>query len=304
MKIQCNACEMAEATVLCCADEAALCLACDERIHAANKLASTHLRVPLSNSSQMPKCDICQETTGYFFCLEDRALLCRKCDVAIHTANAHVSAHQRFLLTGVKVGLEPKEPVVSSVKEKKNSREKASEIPSGTSKSRSLSSVNKDAASSQAVVNESLSASKVSFSGGSTSGFIPDWHLREFFGLNDFNNSYGLMEQVSSKGDGVKLGDSERSPVYPAVAEDVDIEDYLGQVPELPWTVPEIPSPPAASGLHWPRNIQCNLSDDSLFFVPDVCHLQNESRNQLHLANAIPSALPNPIPNPKRQRQF
>ena len=65
MKIQCNACEMAEATVLCCADEAALCLACDERIHAANKLASTHLRVPLSNSSQMPKCDICQVKPHY-----------------------------------------------------------------------------------------------------------------------------------------------------------------------------------------------------------------------------------------------
>lgn len=140
-----------------------------------------------------------QETTGYFFCLEDRALLCRKCDVAIHTANAHVSAHQRFLLTGVKVGLETKEPVVSSAKEKKNYMKKASEIPSGTSNSRSLSSVNKDAASSQAVVNESLSASKVSFSGGSMSGFIPDWHLGEFFGLNDFNDSYGLMEQVSSK---------------------------------------------------------------------------------------------------------
>lgn len=61
MKIQCNACEMAEASVMCCADEAALCRACDEKIHSANKLASKHLRVPLSNSpSQMPNCDICQ----------------------------------------------------------------------------------------------------------------------------------------------------------------------------------------------------------------------------------------------------
>lgn len=31
-------------------------------------------------------------------CLEDRALLCRSCDVAMHTANALVSAHRRFLL--------------------------------------------------------------------------------------------------------------------------------------------------------------------------------------------------------------
>ena len=46
---------------------------------------------------------------GYFFCLEDRALLCRNCDVSIHTANACVSDHQRFLLTGVRVGLEATE---------------------------------------------------------------------------------------------------------------------------------------------------------------------------------------------------
>lgn len=61
MKIQCNVCEAAEANVLCCADEAALCRACDETVHAANKLASKHQRVPLSTSSpQIPKCDICQ----------------------------------------------------------------------------------------------------------------------------------------------------------------------------------------------------------------------------------------------------
>ena len=61
MKIQCNVCEAAEAAVLCCADEAALCWTCDEKVHAANKLASKHQRVPLSTSnSQMPKCDICQ----------------------------------------------------------------------------------------------------------------------------------------------------------------------------------------------------------------------------------------------------
>nr|BAJ92502.1 predicted protein [Hordeum vulgare subsp. vulgare] len=112
MKIQCNACGAAEARVLCCADEAALCAACDEEVHAANRLAAKHQRVPLlpdaaPNAAAPPKCDICQEASGYFFCLEDRALLCRDCDVAIHTVNSFVSAHQRFLLTGVQVGLDP-----------------------------------------------------------------------------------------------------------------------------------------------------------------------------------------------------
>lgn len=97
--------------MLCCADEAALCWGCDEKVHAANKLAGKHQRVPLlpqanSTSSPLPTCDICQEKAGYFFCLEDRALLCRQCDVAIHTASPYVSSHQRFLITGVRVALQ------------------------------------------------------------------------------------------------------------------------------------------------------------------------------------------------------
>ncbi|KAL0406707.1 UNVERIFIED_CONTAM: B-box zinc finger protein 22 [Sesamum latifolium] len=38
MKIQCNVCEAAEANVLCCADEAALCWSCDQKVHAAKSL--------------------------------------------------------------------------------------------------------------------------------------------------------------------------------------------------------------------------------------------------------------------------
>lgn len=70
MKIQCDVCERAAAAVLCCADEAALCWGCDEKVHAANKLAGMHQRVPLllpanssSSSSHIPSCDICQVAT-------------------------------------------------------------------------------------------------------------------------------------------------------------------------------------------------------------------------------------------------
>nr|DAD38820.1 TPA_asm: hypothetical protein HUJ06_013142 [Nelumbo nucifera] len=63
MKIQCDVCEKVEAAVLCCADEAALCWGCDEKVHAANKLAGKHQRLPLLNpSSHVPSCDICQMT--------------------------------------------------------------------------------------------------------------------------------------------------------------------------------------------------------------------------------------------------
>ena len=47
-----------------------------------------------------------QEGAAFFFCLEDRALLCRDCDISIHTANDLARKHTRFLLTGVRVGLE------------------------------------------------------------------------------------------------------------------------------------------------------------------------------------------------------
>ena len=61
MKIQCDVCAKAPATVICCMDEAALCARCDIEGHAANKLASKHQRLHLQClSNKLPKCDICQ----------------------------------------------------------------------------------------------------------------------------------------------------------------------------------------------------------------------------------------------------
>lgn len=37
------------------------------------------------------------------FCQQDRAILCRECDVPIHSANEHTQKHNRFLFTGVKL---------------------------------------------------------------------------------------------------------------------------------------------------------------------------------------------------------
>jgi len=106
MKVQCDVCERNKAAVMCCADEAVLCSDCDTRVHAANKLAIKHQRISLITPSEAPRCDICQDKSGYFFCLEDRALLCRECDLSIHSANSLSSKHQRFLLPGTRVALE------------------------------------------------------------------------------------------------------------------------------------------------------------------------------------------------------
>ncbi|KAL8143769.1 hypothetical protein V2J09_016801 [Rumex salicifolius] len=105
MKIQCDVCESQPATVFCSADEAALCHLCDRRVHHANKLAGKHLRFSLlaPSPADSPLCDICQERRAFLFCKEDRAILCRECDVSIHCASEHTQRHSRFLLTGVKI---------------------------------------------------------------------------------------------------------------------------------------------------------------------------------------------------------
>ncbi|KFK31218.1 hypothetical protein AALP_AA6G083700 [Arabis alpina] len=106
MKIQCDVCEKAPATLICCADEAALCSKCDVEVHAANKLASKHQRLFLNSlSTKFPPCDICLEKAAFIFCVEDRALLCRDCDEATHAPNTRSANHQRFLATGIRVAL-------------------------------------------------------------------------------------------------------------------------------------------------------------------------------------------------------
>ncbi|EPS71639.1 hypothetical protein M569_03120 [Genlisea aurea] len=105
MKILCDVCDKHEASVLCVADEAALCPACDRRVHHANKLAEKHRRFSLHNppAEKSPLCDICKEKRAFLFCQEDRAILCRDCDFQIHKSNELTRNHSRFILTGVKL---------------------------------------------------------------------------------------------------------------------------------------------------------------------------------------------------------
>lgn len=44
-----------------------------------------------------------QEKRAFLFCKEDRAILCRQCDISIHGGNEHTKYHNRFLLAGVKL---------------------------------------------------------------------------------------------------------------------------------------------------------------------------------------------------------
>eukprot|EP00884_Botryococcus_braunii_P002890 jgi/Botrbrau1/12601/Bobra.0169s0129.1 len=75
------------------------------------KLTTKHERVTLGSEGDIHKCDICQECPAVMLCAEDRALLCRRCDLRIHTANELVAKHSRFLLSPVSIGLHALPPV-------------------------------------------------------------------------------------------------------------------------------------------------------------------------------------------------
>ncbi|KAL2983418.1 hypothetical protein AAZX31_12G037000 [Glycine max] len=97
MKIQCDVCHKEVASFFCPSDEASLCHACDRTIHHPNKLSEKHKRFSLHHpisTKDSPLCDICHEKRAYLFsCEEDRAILCRECDLSIHGVNEHTKKH-------------------------------------------------------------------------------------------------------------------------------------------------------------------------------------------------------------------
>lgn len=330
MKVLCSACEAAEARVLCCADEAALCARCDRDVHAANRLAGKHHRLPLLSPASAaaavsaPKCDICQECHAYFFCVEDRALLCRSCDVAVHAANAFVSAHRRFLLTGVQVGLEPDDQEPEPPQPPNASAAAPLQPPPCPKKSSPTPLYSDDDIDWAAgpdvgitgnlpdwsVVDEQFSSpalrpaelvvsktppkrsprgpitagSAAVFGGlGGVAGGMPDWPLDEFFGFGEFNAGFGFAENGTSKADSAKLGSTDGSPNRRSSSDGAATQnalDFFGQVPEVHWSVPELPSPPTASGLHWQGDPHYGASGatDTAVFVPDICSPENPFR--------------------------
>ncbi|GLT85197.1 hypothetical protein SLE2022_033930 [Rubroshorea leprosula] len=87
----CDSCKSATATLFCRADTAFLCVNCDTKVHAANKLASRHARVWL--------CAVCEQAPAHVTCKADAAALCITCDRDIHSANPLARRHERVPVT-------------------------------------------------------------------------------------------------------------------------------------------------------------------------------------------------------------
>lgn len=188
--------------------------------------------------------------------------------MSIHSMNVHVSAHRRFLLTGIRVETEPPESTPSSFTERHLNPSMHKPLSKRRSSTPS-SCENKEENSGQLGWTGSQQDVGAQLTGGLVNMGISDWQFDHFFGA-DFDQNHGFAVNQSSKGDSGKLGSSEGSPMCHQASEELEV-DSVNQVPEVQWTVPEIPSPPTASGLNWSRNSWSQNPIDQTAFVPDVC---------------------------------
>ncbi|MFS7928655.1 putative transcription factor C2C2-CO-like family [Helianthus anomalus] len=83
----CDSCKTTSASLFCKADSAYLCIPCDAKVHAANKLATRHPRVWM--------CEVCEQAPASITCKADAAALCVTCDRDIHSANPLARRHER-----------------------------------------------------------------------------------------------------------------------------------------------------------------------------------------------------------------
>ena len=135
-----------------------------------------------------------QERNGYFFCIEDRALYCKHCDVSTHIGSPFASSHRRFIITGVKVALQPSinsDPNVIICS------------PSSTTSSNFPAHNESRPATAPMNVEDALTESRATFSGAELDdpfaiGPSSNCLLNEMFDPNDFN-CYEFSEVGSSR---------------------------------------------------------------------------------------------------------
>lgn len=127
-----------------------------------------------------------QERRAFVFCQEDRAILCRECDLSIHTTNHVTQKHNRFLLTGIKLSSsfpsisspsdESSQQAMKDSKEKKKNRKKE-EASNDMGSSLPLEKMaNTCSNSSQGSKSEDLCTSSIS---EYLIEMLPGWHVED-----------------------------------------------------------------------------------------------------------------------------
>lgn len=111
--------------------------------------------------------------------------------------NPHVSAHQRFLLTGIRVGLESTD-AGPSAKSSPTMETKPFVLPTSEPQKMDFHHHNQVGVLPESKVSDHISTRLPFASSGSATGSIPQWQIEEIFGLTDFDQSYEYMENNGS----------------------------------------------------------------------------------------------------------
>lgn len=254
MKLLCAVCENRPAATMCFAEEAAMCEECDGRVHTckANKHSRAQLQAP--SKPAQPKCDICQDANAYVVCREDRAFLCRRCDISVHTATKLAEKHQRFLLTGVTIALQS---LSSNSAEESASAEASDEA--GKCASEGEPSSSKSNNHQQLVPDLGLTSSENGKHYGKSGKFdknmatsVPHWRVDELL-------------DIPGLADGYSVGDTDA---------------LLGEMGDLDYDFDCLLEVPTGEGSRsrLGRGTECYSSDDGLGVVPDIDHTHKRRR--------------------------
>jgi hypothetical protein len=135
------------------------------------------------------------------FCQEDRAILCRDCDIPIHTANEHTQKHNRFLLTGVKLSATSTRYTSSSSSAAAASTDVCEPVPDHKSQPVIKNSAATSLAVSPTAITDKVGEKSPMDQTSSISEYLietlPGWHVEEF--LDSTYDPFGFCKVCISK---------------------------------------------------------------------------------------------------------
>ena len=149
--------------------------------------------------------NLTQERRAFLFCKEDRAILCRECDISIHRANEHTKCHNRFLLAGIKLSdsssfYDNSSDQALCSSNSNGSREADSRMNSFVSQANNSTSVNGDYDGVSHREGASMGAGSISEYLIET---LPGWHVEEL--LDPYASNYGSFYEVSNPKTDIKF---------------------------------------------------------------------------------------------------
>jgi hypothetical protein len=109
-----------------------------------------------------------QERRGFFFCKEDRAILCRECDAPVHSASDMTRRHSRFLLTGVRLSSAPVDSAGPSEEEEQQDNSRGPCNDDSCSSGSGAGGATTATASDGSSISEYLTKT------------LPGWHVEDF----------------------------------------------------------------------------------------------------------------------------